>query len=262
MAKDTISLDLAERKVTGKAVKHLRSQGQIPAVIHDHGKPSLHVQGSSVAMLKVWRQAGKHHPVEIKSGDQTFVALIKDAEFDPRKHQLVHVVFNAVDKNQKVDADIPVRPRYAEENEASPAERSGLIVLAQLESVQVKAIPTKLPEFLEYDAEKLVEVGDHVTVGDLTIPDGVELETDPNHAVATVYEPSALAAANEAAAGAEEETEEAAEGEEGEEGAEADGETASEQGQQGEDKPGGKGQDEPKPSSVEAAKEDKKSEGS
>ncbi len=202
----------------GKAVKHLRSAGTIPAVIHDHGKASVHVQGNGVAMLKVWRQAGKHHPVELTAGDQNFVALIKHAEFDPKKHLLTHIVFNAVDKNQKVEAEIPVRPRYDEGNESSPAERNGLIVLAQLESVQVRAIATKLPDFLEYDAEKLIDVGDHVTVADLTIPDGVELETDPDHTIATAYEPSALAAANEDAGGdAEEETgEAAAEGEEGE----------------------------------------------
>lgn len=263
MSKDAISLQLDKRTVTGKAVKRLRREGQIPAVIHDHGKPSLHVQGNGVAMLKVWRQAGKHHPVELKTDDQSFVALIKDAAFDPRKHQLTHLVFNAVDKNQKVDADIPVKPRYAEGNEASPAERNGLIVLTQLESVQVKAIPTKLPDFLEYDAEKLVEIGDHVTVADLTMPEGVEVETDAGHAVATVYEPSALAAANDAAGGTAEEGEEPeVEGEEGEEGETAEGENAEggQEGQKGEDKPGGKDQKEPKPSSVEAAKEDKKEE--
>lgn len=217
MSKDSISLTLEPRKVTGKAVKHLRKEGQIPAVIHDHGKDSVHVQGNSVAMLKVWRAAGKHHPVELKAGDQSYVALIKDADFDPKKHQLRHLVFNAVDKNQKVEAEIPVRPRYEEGNESSPAERAGLIVLAQLETVQVKAIATKLPDFLEYDAEKLVEIGDHVTVAALTIPEGVELETELEHTIATVYEPSALAAANDAAGGdAEEETAEVAEGEEGE----------------------------------------------
>jgi large subunit ribosomal protein L25 len=214
MSQDSISLELEARTVMGKAVRHLRSAGQTPAVIHDHGKPSLHVQGSSVAMLKVWRQAGKHHPVELKAGDQSFVALIKDAEFDPRKHQLTHLVFNAVDKNQKVDAEIPIRPHYDEGNESSPAERAGLIVLSQLETVQVKAIATKLPDFFEYDAEKLVEIGDHVTVADLIVPEGVELETELEHTIATVYEPSALAAANDAAGGdAEEETEVAAEGE-------------------------------------------------
>jgi large subunit ribosomal protein L25 len=213
MAKDTISLTLEPRKVTGKAVRHLRSSGKIPAVIHDHGKASLIVQADGIALLKVWRQAGKHHPVELTAGDQSFVALIKDAVFDPRKHQLTHIVFNAVDKNQKVDADIPVRPRYAEGNEASPGERAGLIVLSQLETVQVRAIATKLPDFLEYDAEKLIDVGDHVSVSDLVIPEGVELETELEHTIATVYEPSALAAANDAVGGEAEAEEETLEGE-------------------------------------------------
>lgn len=251
MAQDTISLSLEARQVTGKQVRQLRRDGTVPAVIHDHGKESVVVQGDYMQMLKVWQQAGKHHPVQLKAGDKTYTALIKAADFDPKKHRLTHVVFNAVDANQKVDAEIPVRPRYAEGNESSPAERNGLIVLTQLDSVQVKAIPTKLPDFFEYDAERLVEIGDHATVADLVVPEGVEIETDLSHAVATVYEPSALAAANEAAAG------DAEPGDEAEVEAEEGGDTDQEA-QEGESRPGGKGQDEPKPSSVEAAKEDAK----
>jgi large subunit ribosomal protein L25 len=235
MSQDTINLTLEPRTVMGKAVKHLRKSGHIPAVIHDHGKDSLIVQADSVAMLKVWRQAGKHHPIELTAGDQSYVALIKDAVFDPKKHQLTHVVFNAVDRNQKVEAEIPVRPRYAEGNESSPAERASLIVLTQLETVQVKAIASKLPDFLEYDAEKLVDVGDHIVVSDLVIPEGVELETEPEHSVATVYEPSALAAANDAAGGDAEPEAETEEGEEGE--GEETGEETGEAGEEGETKP-------------------------
>lgn len=253
MSQDSISLTLEPREVTGKAVKHLRRDGHIPAVIHDHGKPSVVVQGDALQMQKVWQQAGKHHPVQLKAGDKTFTALIKTAEFDPKKHLLTHIVFNAVDKNQKVDAEIPVRPRYDEGNESSPAERNGLIVLSQLETVHVKSVPDKLPDFLEYNAEKLVEVGDHVTVADLTAPEGVEIETEVEHSIATVYEPSAIAAANEAAAG-EAEAEDA-------ESVESETESTAEEGtQEGESQPGGKEQKEPKPSSVEAAKEDAKAE--
>lgn len=201
MSQDTISLKLELREVTGKAVRQLRRAGTVPAVIHDHGKDSIHVQAEYQSLMKVWQQAGKHHPIELKAGDISYVALIKTADFDPKKHQLTHVVFNAVDRNQKVDAEIPIRPRYDEGNESSPAERAGLIVLAQLETVAVKAVPSKLPDFLEYDAEKLVDIGDHATVADLIIPEGVELETEAEHAIATVYEPSALAAANDAAGG-------------------------------------------------------------
>jgi large subunit ribosomal protein L25 len=250
MANDTISLKLEERTVLGKAVRQLRRDGQIPAVIHDHGKPSVHVQADAVAVQKVWRAAGKHHPINLKNGSKDFVALIKNVDFDPKKHQIRHVVFNAVDKNQKVEAEVPIRPRYDEGNENSPAERSGLIVLAQLEAVKVRSVPDKLPELLEYNAEKLVEIGDHVVVGDLIVPEGVEFITEPEHSIATVYEPSALAAANDAAAG-EAEAEDVA-NVEAEEGGDTD-----QEGQSPEDRPGGKEQKEPKPSSVEAAKEDK-----
>lgn len=201
MSQDAIKLSVDSRSVTGKAVKHLRKEGRLPAVIHDHGKESILVEGDAVQMLKVWKQAGKHHPVELKTGDQDFTVLIKSAAFDPKKHLLTHLVFNAVDKNQMVDAEVPIRARYAEGNDSSPAERAGLIVLHQLESVEVKAVPSKIPDVLEFDAEKLVEVGDHATVADLVVPDGVEVVTDEHHSLATVFEPSALAAANEAAAG-------------------------------------------------------------
>ena len=201
MSQDSITLALQPREVQGKKVKHLRNEGTLPAVIHDHGKPSINVQGDYVTVHKVWLKAGKHHPVELTAGGQSYTALIKDAAFDPRKHRLTHVVFNAVDRNQKVEAEIPLRPKYAEGNESSPAERSGLIVLSQLESIEVRAIASKLPDFLEYDAEKLVEVGDHVTVADVIVPSGVEVETSLDHSIATVYEPSALAAANDAAGG-------------------------------------------------------------
>lgn len=219
MAQDSISLTLEPRDVTGKQVRQLRRAGTVPAVIHDHGKDSVVVQGDYMAMFKVWQQAGKHHPVNLKAGDKTYTALIKTAEFDPKKHLLTHVVFNAVDKNQKVDAEIPVHARYSEGNEASPAERNGLIVLTHLDVVQVKAVASKLPDFLEYDAEKLVEIGDNVTVADLAIPEDVELVTEVEHSIATVYEPSALAAANDAAGGDAEEAEgEAAEAVPAEEG--------------------------------------------
>jgi len=201
MSEDSITLHVEARAVTGKAVKHLRKEGTIPGVIHDHGKPSINVQGKFIDMVKTYRAAGKHHPVELKTGDHDYVVIIKSATFEPKKNQLTHLVFNAVDKNQKVEAEVPIHPRYDEGNDSSPAERNSLIVLSQLETVEIKAIPSKIPDFLEYDAEKLVNVGDHITVADLIIPADVELMTEPEHSVATVYEPSALAAANDAAGG-------------------------------------------------------------
>jgi large subunit ribosomal protein L25 len=202
---EEVLLKVTKREVTGKAVKRLRQDGLVPAVIHDHGKESLHVQGNYLEMLKAYQLAGKHHPVSLKAGDKNFTVLIKNVDVDPKKHQLRHLVFNAVKANEKVEAEIPIRIRYAEGNESTPAERAGLVVLNQLESVEVAALPRFLPEFLEYDGEKLAEAGDSVTVADLIVPDNVEIKTELGHPLATVFEPSALQAANDAAGGTAEE---------------------------------------------------------
>lgn len=205
MAQDIINLALEPRSVTGKAVKHLRKSGKIPAVIHDHGRPSIIVEGDAVALRKVYVQAGKHHPLTINTGGKTYTAMIKAVEFDPRHNRLNHMVFNAVAADQMVEAEVPVEPKYAEGNDAAPAERAGLIVLNNLEAVEVEALPKDLPDVIYYDAEKLIEIGDHVSVADLIVPANVTIKTEVAQAVATVYEPSALAAANDAAGGGEEE---------------------------------------------------------
>lgn len=201
MSQDAITLNLTSREITGKQVRQLRRQGHVPAVIHDHGKDSIVVQGDYSEMLKVFRQAGKHHPVNLKAAGKSYLAIIRSATFEPKKNRLSHVVFNAVKANERVEAEVPVRARYDEGNEVSPAERNSLIVLANLDVIEVEAVPSKLPNVLEYDGEQLVKVGDSVTVADLIVPEGVIVKTEPEHAVATVYEPSAIAAANDEAGG-------------------------------------------------------------
>lgn len=198
---DAITVEVEPRKVTGKAVKHLRKEGFVPAVIHDHGKDSIVVQVEYQAACKAYKDAGKHHPVRVSAGGHKYTALIRSVTFDPKYNSMTHLVFNAVKANEKVEATVPIRARYDEGNEASPAERASLIVLTNLESVAVKALPRDLPDVLEFDGEGLVEVGDHATVADLIVPEGVEIETPTDHAIATVYEPSALQAANEDAGG-------------------------------------------------------------
>jgi large subunit ribosomal protein L25 len=183
---EVIEVDLEQREITGKAVKHLRKDGMIPAVIHDHGKASLVVMGSYVSLTKAYQRAGKHHPVELKVGKKSFTALIKTAEFDPRHHLLVHVVFNAVDANQKVEAEIPIRI-----DGDAPAERAGLLIINQLDHVEVEALPKDLPDELVVDGTKLIELGDRLTVADLQVPTGVTILTEPEHPIATVEETKA-----------------------------------------------------------------------
>src|SRR5689334_903647 len=103
MSQDVIAISLEPREVTGKQVRQLRREGVVPAVIHDHGKESVLVQAKMQDLLKTYQQAGKHHPVAVTANGKKYTAMIKTAEFEPRKHELTHVVFNAVAANQKVE---------------------------------------------------------------------------------------------------------------------------------------------------------------
>jgi large subunit ribosomal protein L25 len=199
---------LSQRQVLGKGLNKLRADGEVPAVIHNHGQESLHVMGPEIELLKVYRAAGKHHPLNLEVGDSKFLALIKDAHFDPVKRRLQHVVFQAIRQDEKVEAEVPIRL----EGEI-PAEKVGLIVLHQLDSVEIEALPKDLPDEFVVNAEKLVELHDKLTVEDLTVPAGVTILTDAEHPIATVAETRAQVAEEAEAA----EGEEIAEGEEGQE---------------------------------------------
>lgn len=184
MSSDTITLKLTERKELGKAVKALRRDGVVPANIYERGKESIAVSANFMELTKVYGQAGKHHPVELTVGSKKYLAMIKDVDLDPVKNSLRHVGFHAVNRNEKVEAEIPVKI----EGEV-PAERMGLMVLQNLDTVEVEAIPGNLPDELVVDGAKLVEDGDKVTVADIKLPEGVTMLTDLDTMVADVQTP-------------------------------------------------------------------------
>ncbi len=210
MANDTIGVELNKRDVIGKGLGKLRAQGLVPAVVHNHGKDSLHVMGDFLRLTKVYEQAGKHHPVELSVDGKPQLALIKDADFDPRKHQLRHVVFQAIKQNEKTTAEIPV----VLAGEEIPAEKKSLLVLPQLDVVEVEALPRDLPSELPVDATKLEDVGDRLHVSDIQAPKGVTILTDPDASLAVVEMPKDQIAEADAAAAALAEDQEAAPAEE------------------------------------------------
>ena len=230
---DKITLTLALRELHGKKAQQLRNQGIVPAIVYGPNMDPISTQVPYNEMERVWRRAGKHSPVQLTVDGKKKIALIKDVDIEPTKARILHVSFHAVNAADPVNAEIPLHLVGEGESEA---ERAGLVILQSLEKVEVRALPMDLPEALEISIVHLKEQGERVTLADLTLPTGVELvEHHTGHeeleegeeaptvrdlTVATVYEPSALQAANEAAGGdAEDESE--VESENGSEDAEA-----------------------------------------
>lgn len=186
MTTQEMALTLQERTVIGKGVRALRREGTVPAVIHDHGKASQHVMGSFVEMTKIFAAAGKHHPVNITLGSKKYMALIKDVDFEPRKHMIRHVVFNAIAADEKQQTEVPVHLTGE-----IPAEKAGLMVIRQLDVVEIEALPKDLIDELTIDASGLTEIGDKLTVADIVVPKGIVIITEPDHPIAVIEETKA-----------------------------------------------------------------------
>ena len=166
------------------------------------------VQADSVVMSKVYAAAGKHAPVHLTIGSKKKIAMIKDVETDPVKRRINHVSFHAVNQNETVVAEVPIHLIGEGESEA---EKAGLIILQNLDVVEVRALPMDLPDAINISIAHFKEAGERVVLGDAELPEGVEFvehdtgrheeDEEEQHVtdlqVASVWESSALQAAND-----------------------------------------------------------------
>lgn len=242
-----ISLNLDLREVAGKKVSQLRADGFVPSVVYGGQSDPVNTQSAVVETTKVARAAGKHSPVHLVIDGKKKLAIIKSIDFDPVKHHVRHVAFHTIKQNEVITTTVPIHLIGVGE---SAAEKAGLVVLQAIEHVEIKAKPASLPEALEISIVDLATPDDKLTLADIKLPEGVEyaaLEQDLELVVANVYEPSALQAQNEAAAGD-------AEDPSADDVAADNGGDTPQDNQEEESRPGGKGQDEPKQSNVDANK--------
>lgn len=203
-----IKLKLDARNVIGKKVAQLRDSGLVPSVLYGHGNDPVNYQSSELETIRVVKEAGRHAPIDLTIDGKKQLAIIKTLDFDPVKHKLRHIAFQAIRRNEEVTTEVAI---HLDGEGESAAERAGLIVLQALEHIEIKAKPSALPDALHLSIVDLATTEDRLTLGDIKLPEGVvfaDNELDMDLVIANVYEPGALQAANEAAAGdAEDESE-------------------------------------------------------
>lgn len=180
---DSISLTVKKREAFGKKLASIRREGLVPAVLHNHGEESIHVSVDEAELAKVYAAAGKHNALELDLEGKKHTALVKDVDYEPAKSKMRHVVFQLVNANEKVEAEVPV-----EFVGDSPAVKAGLQINEIVKTLEVRALPKDLVDKIEVDVSKLVEVGDVISVADVTAPQGVEIVTDPDQTLANIEE--------------------------------------------------------------------------
>lgn len=187
MSSDKIVLQAEKRETSGKKVRALRRNGFVPGTVYERGKDSLSVQIEYMPLYKVWQQAGKHHAVELSIDGKSHLAIIKDVSHDPVKATLSHVSFHAINKNEKIDAEVPLQMVGQ-----APASVAGLLVRLNTDHVVVKGLPADIPDVIEVDVSNVATEDDDVRASALIIPSNVEaVDLDPEMVIVSVSVPRA-----------------------------------------------------------------------
>ena len=148
--------------------RRTRRAGQVPAVLYGHGQEPRHLS-LPVREITAALRYDANALLELQLDGGAELALAKDVQRDPLKQTIDHIDLIAVRRGEKVNVEVSIT-LVGE----SPPE-----VLVQLESntVLVEADATNIPTEVQIDVSTL-SVGQSVTAGDLTLPEGVSLAVE------------------------------------------------------------------------------------
>jgi len=157
------------------AARRVRRADKVPAVLYGHGTPPLHLSLPGHDTMMALKQANAVLTLEVDSEEH--LALVKDVQRDPIKRFIEHVDMVIIRKGEKVQVDVPVHL----EGEASPET----VVSMDYSELTVETDATTIPEAFTVSIEGM-EAGTQVLAGQVELPSGVELVTDPEALVVNV----------------------------------------------------------------------------
>jgi large subunit ribosomal protein L25 len=156
--------------------RRTRRAGKIPAVLYGHGTEPRHIALPARDFAFAIRGGiNTLLTVEIDGGAE--LALPKAIQRDPIKGTFEHVDLLLVRRGEKVTVELPITLV----GEARP----GGLVNQDLNSLTVEAEATNIPDGVEINVGD-IEVGQHLSAGDVTLPAGATLVTEPDALVVAV----------------------------------------------------------------------------
>jgi large subunit ribosomal protein L25 len=215
MAADQITLTAETgRPIGSRSSRRLRAEGKVPAVVYGLGTEpkAIAVEWSALRSALV-TDAGMNALIDLDVDGDKSLTMVYDMQRHPVRRDVTHVDFILIDVDKTIDVDVPI---VLEDTEGD--HLAGLVVDQQLFSLAISAKPGSIPNELVVSAANLT-LDEPIRVGDVSLPDGVELNVDPEEAIVIASVPHVeLPEPGEG-------EEEGAEGEtaEGEAGAEAEG---------------------------------------
>ena len=171
-----LTLQAEKRTQFGKgAARKIRRDHKIPAVMYGHGADPVHITLPGHDTMMALKNPNALLTIVIDGDEQ--LALAKDVQRDPIKPVIEHVDLVVVRKGEKVTVDVSVHV----EGDAGP----DTLVNVEHATIQVEAEATNIPEYVTVSVEGL-PAGTQIHAGDLTMPEGATLATDPESLVVNI----------------------------------------------------------------------------
>lgn len=184
---EEVVIQANHREVIGKKVKALRRDGLLPAIVYGHNIEPIPI---TLDMREGSRTLEKLSPsalVVVDVDGEQYYTLVRDKQRNPVRKTIIHVDFQAVSLTETVRADLNINIV----GEAPAVETYLGILVPSLEQLSIESLPKDLPDRIDVDVSGLMEIGDSILVGDLDVPDGVEILNDPEDVVVVVIAPAA-----------------------------------------------------------------------
>ncbi len=179
-------LKVSHRDILGKKVRFLRREGLTPVNLYGPNIESTPLQAETPLLKRLIARAGRNALITLKvdGAKKPRVVMVRDIQRDPLNDELLHVGFFQVEMTHRVRAEVPLLFL----GEAPAAKTSRAMLIQNLTSLQVEALPADLPHDIEVDLSVLEELDQSIHVRDIVVDEAVEVLTDPDQVVARVME--------------------------------------------------------------------------
>jgi large subunit ribosomal protein L25 len=172
MAVEALVLKAQVRNVGGsKHAAVLRRQGMVPAVVYGHKEKPVSIAVNGHDFSTALQHGSRLFDVEFDSKREKL--LIKDVQYDHLGIEILHADFMRVDLTERVKVAVPIEIKGTAKGAAE-----GGIVDQHLAQLEVECVVTNIPASLPVSIKELA-VGESIKAGDIQLPEGVELVTDP-----------------------------------------------------------------------------------
>jgi len=186
-------MNAAIRQDFGKGASHrLRKDGLTPAILYGGTESSVALSLDEKSLTKALLQLHGQNVVvnlhiEGEKGKKTHHVLIKDIQKDPISDTLIHVDFFEIPLDQEITLEVQMR--YS--GIAKGVDMGGILNITA-HTVKLRGLPLDIPDEIEIDVSSLELGGQGFFCKDLSIPENVTLEENPERSCVSVVAPKAV----------------------------------------------------------------------